>query len=330
MKYVFFTALKVFLMVVCLANVCFCQTRKKPAVVAPTLKDDMALMLSWFKGEFDNFQQVYKEKEDKIAEPHEHIHSIFTPVTLPAFGQNVFYVMQYMDGDPKKVYRQRMYAFNEDPTENAIRLDIYSFATDSLYYGADKKPEKLASLTPTQMTSTAGCGVYWKKDGAQFWGYMKDKTCNFISKRSGKKIFVTDSLRLTKDEIWIRDEAFDEDGKYVFGNKAKIHHKLKRCSYYKGWFALEKSGLADAYESARTLLVHDQGGRTRLLTNEGKPMKYTLELSKVLFGKDLEVLKLALYEDGKDRAIDYVWSSPESRLIGINMRWFSSGLTRIE
>ena len=328
MKKPFFTAPTAFLLLICLANLGFAQSRKKMLFPAPALQTDLSLMLSWFKGEFDNFQQVYKEKEDKATEIHEHIHSIFTPVALPDFGKNVFYVMQYMDGDPKKVYRQRMYTFNEDATENAIRLDIYSFKTDSLYYGSDKAPEKLAGLTPAQMTNTPGCGVYWKRDGEQFWGYMKDKACNFISKRSGKKIFVTDSLRLTQNEIWIRDEAYDEDGKYVFGNKAKIHHKLKRCSNFKGWFALEKAGLADAYESARDLLLHDQGGRVRLKTTDGKPMKYTIELSKVLYGKNQEVLKLALYEDGKDRAVDYVWSAPDSKLIGINMRWFSAGLTR--
>jgi hypothetical protein len=327
MKHPFFNAFAPFLLFICLVNVGFSQTKKKSVLPAPSLKDDLTLMLSWFEGEFNNFQQVHKEKEDKVAEVHEHIHSIFKPVSLPAFGPNVFYVMQYMDGNPKKIYRQRLYTFTEDATEKAIRLDIYSFATDSLYYGADKAPEKLSALTPAQLTNTAGCGVYWKKDGEQFWGYMKDKACSFVSKRSGKKIFVTDSLRLTKNEIWIRDEAFDEDGKYVFGHKAKIHHKLKRCSYYKGWFALEKAGL-DAYESSRTLLMHDQGGRVRLLTNEGKPMKYTVELSKVIYGKDQEVLKMALYEDGKDRAIDYSWASSDARMIGINMRWFSAGLTR--
>jgi hypothetical protein len=100
---------------------------------------------------------------------------------------------------------------------------------DSLFYDVHLKPEKLAGLTPAQMTMTAGCAVYWKMAGDHFVGYMKPKACNFVSKRSGKKIFIIDSLMLNKEEIWIRDEAEDEDGKYVFGNKDKIPHKLKKC-----------------------------------------------------------------------------------------------------
>lgn len=64
----FFSTLKAFLVVVCLATVGFCQTRKKATVAVPTRKDDMAFMLLWFKETFDNFQQVYKEKEDKDLE----------------------------------------------------------------------------------------------------------------------------------------------------------------------------------------------------------------------------------------------------------------------
>jgi hypothetical protein len=294
------------------------------------LKADMALMLQWFEGEFDNFQQVYKEKEDKAPEVHEHIHSIFKRVLLPAFGNDVFYVLQYMDGDSAKIYRQRLYAFTENKTENAIQLDIYSFAVDSLYYYAHVNTAKLSNLTPAQMTKTDGCEVFWKRDGEKFIGYMKEKACNFISKRSGKRIFITDSLLLNKDEIWIRDEAYDENGGYVFGHKGKVPHKLKRCRFYKGWMLLEKAGLKEEYHAARNFIWHDQGKRQRLYLEDGKPTKYEVELAAVVYGKDLEVLKIALYEVGVTKAIMYSWATPGSKNIGINLRWFQTGLTMVQ
>jgi hypothetical protein len=305
----------------------FAQKVKKPV---SSLKEDMALMLSLFEGEFDNFQQVYKEKEDKVAEVHEHIHSIFKKVLLPAFGENVFYVLQYMDGDSTKIYRQRLYTFKENKTENAVQLDIYSFTADSLYYYSHVHPEKLSGLTPSQMTKTEGCEVYWKREGEKFIGYMKEKACNFISKRSGKKIFITDSLMLNKEEIWIRDEAYDENGNYVFGHKGKIPHKLKRCRFYKGWMLLEKAGFTGEYHQYRNQTWHDQGKRVRLITEDGKPTKYEVELAAVVYGKDLEVLKIALYEVGVSKAITYAWASPGSKNIGINLRWFQAGLTLIK
>jgi hypothetical protein len=298
--------------------------------IKSSLTADMQEMLSMFEGEFDNFAQVYKEREDKVADVHEHIHSIFKKVNLPLLGQNVFYVLQYLDGDSTKIYRQRLYSFKENKTEQAIQLDIYSFTADSLYYYTHINPEKLTGITLDKITKTDGCEVYWKKDGDKFIGYMKNKACNFISKRTNKKIFITDSLMLSKDEIWIRDEAEDENGNYVFGHKGKVPHKLKRCHFYKGWMLLEKAGLKDEYHSVRNLIWHDQGKRQRLFLEDGKPTKYEVELAHVIYSKDLEVLKIAIYDVGVSKAIMYSWATPGAKNIGINLRWFQAGLTLIK
>jgi hypothetical protein len=97
---------------------------------AKDLKKDMALMMQWFEGRFDNFAQTQEEKESKAEFPHEHIHSIFARVNLPAIGENVFYVQQYMDGNEAKIYRQRLYVFSANKKEKAIELKIYTFADE--------------------------------------------------------------------------------------------------------------------------------------------------------------------------------------------------------
>jgi hypothetical protein len=308
---------------------CVAEAQKNKSNTNPLLNSQLKEMLGWFEGEFDNFQQVYKEREDKVKEEHEHIHSIFKKVDLPAFGSDVFYVIQYFDGDTSKVYRQRIYTFNTDPVENAIRLDIYSFKQDSLFYFSNLNPVKLQGLTPQQMTTTDGCGVWWKKMNEKYIGYMKEKACNFISKRSGKKIYITDSLLLTPNEIWIRDEAYDENGAYIYGNKDKIPHKLKRCTFYKGWILLQKAGFDNAYHQLRNMVWHDQGKRVRMYTEDGLPTKYEVELANVVYGKDLEVLKIAVYELGVSKALTYSWASPGSKNIGINLRWFQVGLSKL-
>ncbi len=292
-----------------------------------SLANDMQQMLALFEGEFDNFQQVYKEKEDKAKDVHEHIHSIFKKVNFAPLGNNVFYVIQYMDGDTTKIYRQRMYAFAEDKKENAISLNIYTFKTDSLFYYSNVHPEKLANLTTADIKGVEGCQVFWKKQGESFIGYMPPKQCHFVSKRSGKTIYATDSLLLSKDEIWIRDEAFDSSGARIYGREDKVHHKLKRCRFYKGWILLEKAGLKDEYHSMRNLIWHDQGKRQRLFLEDGKPTKYEVELAAVVYGKGLEVLKIAVYEVGITKAVMYAWASPGAKNVGVNLRWLQAGLT---
>ncbi len=294
------------------------------------LRQDLDTMLTWFTGEFDNFQQVWTEQRDSVKKEllHEHIHSIFARVNVPAFGEHVFYVKQYMDGNPNKIYRQRLYAFRTNPQENAVQLDIWSFTVDSLYYDAHLKPEKLSGLSPDKMTMIPGCAVYWVRQFDKFIGYMKPKACNFISKRSGKKIFITDSLQLTRDEIWIRDEAEDEDGNYVFGHRAKIPHQLKRCRQFSGWMVVQMSH-NNEYLTMRGINLHDQGAKVRCVDSKGQKTKYWIELSQVVYGKGQAVLKLAIYEDGKEEAIAYTWTNPEARQIGINVRNLQSGMTLV-
>jgi CpeT/CpcT family (DUF1001) len=302
---------------------------------AQNLQSDLTEMLSWFTGEFDNFQQVWQQKEDKLVDSlrHEHIHSIFLPVKMPAIGSSVFFVKQYMDGDTDKIYRMRVYNFSIDNNEKAIRLDILTFKNPSdekTYKNANLTPSVLETLKTENFTSTDGCAVFWRKEKGIFIGYMKSKACNFVSKRSGKRVFITDSLRLTPNEIWIRDEAEDENGNYVFGHKAKISHKLMKCRPFKGWVAIRKDSTEDKYEFVGNLRLHDQGWRMRVVKPDGTVTPYTVELSQVIYEKSVNVLKLAIYEEGKTKALSYTWANPEAERIGINLRWIQVGFTMLK
>jgi CpeT/CpcT family (DUF1001) len=296
------------------------------------LESDLRILLEWFTGEFNNFQQTYQEKEDSVKADlrHEHIHSIFAPIAVPVLGANTFFVKQYMDGDESKVYRERIYRFSINKQEKAVQLDIYSFADpadEKRYAMAYLDADALKGLTMEQIKPAPGCEVYWKRDGERFVGYMKERACNFVSKRSGKRIYITDSLQLTKESIWISDEAVDEDGNYVFGNKAHIPHKLQRCHYFKGWAAVRKAEPEQGYHGIYNLKLHNQGQRVRLALPGGETTPYWVELAQVIYGKKLTVLKLAVYEDGVEKSLGYVWASPDARNIGINMRIMQAGFT---
>ena len=130
-----------------------------------SLEEDLDLMMSWFAGEFDNHLQVVEEEEaeNPPEQPHEWIHSIFRPVDLPAFGDNVYYVEQYIEGDPTNIYRNRIYSFTPNEEEEAIQLTIYSFADSAAMVGAHEDPSKLAGLTPENVRTLPGCEVFWKK-----------------------------------------------------------------------------------------------------------------------------------------------------------------------
>ena len=135
-------------------------------------KESMQLFMQWFEGEFDNNHQVWWEKQTQAEFPHEHIHSVFKRVDLPSFGKNIFYVYQYLNGDPSQVYRQRIYKLSWDEKERAIRLKIFAFKNDKDYYFSHHNPNLLSDLTKEDMYTFEGCDVFWRKIGSEFIGSM--------------------------------------------------------------------------------------------------------------------------------------------------------------
>ena len=294
------------------------------------LDRDMQTFLEWFPGVYDNQEQVYFEKVLEVPEDerHERIHHTFAPVDMPAFGEHVFYVQQYIDDNPEDIYRQRIYVFTADYDENAIRLSIYTPNDVESLVDAHLDPSRLAGLTPGDAVNRPGCDVYWKRQANQFMGYMHDGACSFVSQRSGKRIIIDDDLLLTENEIWISDRAEDEDGNYVFGNKAGIPHKNRKARRFECWIAvLERD--EDSWTFKPALEVWDQGGSAWIETEEDEPQKIGIKMRNVVWptGTNRNSLVLYAYRDDDERAESYVWGEPEATRLAMNLRWMQASCT---
>lgn len=297
------------------------------------LDRDLRTFLDWFPGVYDNQEQVYFEEEQGVPEDlrHERIHHVFAPVDLPAFGEHVFYVQQYLDDDPSKIYRQRIYVFTADYDENAIRLSIHTPKDVDSLVDAHLDNSKLDGLTPEAAVHTPGCDVYWKKRAAEFDGQMKPGACSFVSKRSGKRIIIDDDLILTDSEIWISDRAEDEDGNYVFGNKEGVPHKNLKARRFECWIAAQEHNAED-WTFKNDLEIWDQGGMIWIETEEDKPQAIGIKMRNVRWpaGSNRDSLVLYAYRDHKDRAESYVWSEPTATRLALNLRWIQASCTLAE
>ena len=179
--------------------------------------------------------------------------------------------------------------------------------------------------------SLPGCEVFWNKEAEdRFIGSMPDGACRVPSRRTGKTIVIDDDLVLTPDEIWIGDRAEDEEGNWVFGNRAGIPHKLQRSHAYGCWAVVKEVGSEDWSAVERGLVLHDQGGRAVITTSGEVPKTYRLELEQRVYAgeRQVAVLKLAVYEEGKEESVAYSWAEPTSNNIGMNLRWFQAGCTK--
>ena len=310
------------------------QAPTEPPPPAAVQEKDFRTFLSWFEGAFDSGEQVAFAEElgiPKDAVP-ERIHSIFKRVDLPGFGEHVFYVEQYLDGDPSKIYRQRLYSFSLDPAEQAIKLVIHIPNDTKALVGAHRDPSKLAVLVPETTRTMPGCDVFWQRRGDAFLGYMKPGACTFQSQRSGKTIVVSDDLYLDDDEIWIFDRAVDTEGNHVYGNKAGIPNKLKKVHYFSCWLAVKREGAGDDEEGAwsfdRNIAVHD-GGEIVWTKTDKRESRVGLKIRNVVWpsGPNKDSLVLYVHDEAAakpERAASYAWGDPDAGKLGINLRWMQA------
>lgn len=306
------------------------------ARAAASLDEDVQRFLAWFPGEYDNNEQVWQQQTDGLSgdELHERIHHRFVPVSLPELGEYVFFVLQTMDDDLDRVYRQRIYLFEPDPDEGAIRLTIFRMPDEERYADAWQDSAVLDSLDAAALSTSPGCEVYWRFNGDFFDGTMKDGACHFYSERSGKEIYVTDTLRLTDSELWIGDKAFDAEGNKIFGRDEP--HRNRKVRRFTGWMGLKKSVVDPSYEGdarffASGFSIHTEGGKVQLLDDDGKPTGYTIELAQLTYQNTrVPILKLGVIDDSTGKTAVYSWADTSATRIGINVRWFQAGLTAEE
>ncbi|MGJ8563032.1 MAG: chromophore lyase CpcT/CpeT [Alphaproteobacteria bacterium] len=315
-------------LVLCFAPVSHAQTPDQNGADAQILKRDFSRMMDWFPGRYDNQEQVYFENNLDVDEGlrHGRIHHLFVPADLPNFPGETFYIQQYQNDDPKDVYRQRIYSFEPDFEENATRLTIYIPKDAKAILDAHEDMSKLDGLKPSDFTVYPGCEVYWKYQNDFYHGYMKEGTCKTVSKRSGKTLVFTDDLQLSKSGIWIRDEAVDTEGNYIYGNKAGVHHKNNRARMFNCWVSPQKEN--GEYGFYNNIKLHDQGGRV-WLEGEGHE-RVGLKMRNVVWPMGRNRASLVLYAyrgDEEDKAVSYTWTAPDGDRLAMNLRWLQASCT---
>lgn len=306
----------------------------EPPPPRAVLEKDFKIFLGWLEGEFDNNEQVAFADELGIPpdDVPERIHSIFKRVALPAFGEHVFYVEQYLGGDPGQVYRQRLYSFALDDAEHAIKLLIHVPEDPARLAGAHRDASKLDGLAPAATHSPEGCEVYWRRTADAFVGHMKPGACTFKSRRSGTTVVVSDDLYLDADELWIHDRAVDANGDHVYGNKAGIPHKLKKVRPFRCWLSVRREGTGEeepgAWTFDRDIAVHD-GGELVWTMTDARPAAVGLKIRRPVWpsGPNQDSLVLYVHDraaENAQRAVSYSWADPGAERIGINLRWMQA------
>lgn len=195
-----------------------CVSVERPSDVS-ALERDLDEMLAWFPGVYDNFEQIESERETGLddAVRHRHLNHTFFPVDIEGIPGRLLYAQQYQHHNPADLYRQRVYSFQTDFEENAIRLTIYTPKTPEDLVDLHLDPTRQNALSENDFILKPGCEVYWNRDETQFDGYLKLKSCSYYSTRYETEIFLEETLTLRPDALLLNDRGVDKDGNVMFG-----------------------------------------------------------------------------------------------------------------
>ena len=320
----------------------FAQVESAATAPAPMdLDADLARISEWFAGEWDNYEQVYLQKEaarePASASSHERIHLLFKAVDVPALGGSVFFARQTLDDDPARLFRLRLYRFAVDKDSDSIRLDQYTFRNEAAWRDAYLEPQRLATLQASDLRYAPDCAVYFKRqeDGAEYLGATRIGACKIGSERLAKAVIVEDQIQLSAEYLSIMSSARDEAGKLVYGNRDGIPHKHRKVRYFEGWIVMyrgDRTANPDDQErnTMRKIVLHSEGRVLPIIWEDGRRSGYSAQLARLSFQDDsVHLLTLKLLDDATGQPVSYVWADPQSKHIGMNLKWFQSGLTEV-
>jgi len=303
------------------------------------LDGDLARLSEWFAGEWDNYEQVYLEKEaaaDASIKPsHERIHLLFRPVDVPALEGRVFFARQTLDDDPSRLFRVRLYHFVVDKHAKAIRLDQYSFLQEAAWRNAHLTPEKFGALTIKELKYSPDCAVYFQRQARNVYrGSTVTGACTVESERLGKSVILEDHIELGAETLSILSSARDESGKLIYGNVDGVPHRHRKVRFFDGWIVIyrgDRTANPNAKErnTMRNVVLHSEGRVVPVIWEDGRRSGYSLQLARLSYQNEkMHLLTLKLLDDATGQAVSYAWADPSTQHIGLNLQWFQTGLTQ--
>ena len=164
--------------------------------------EDLADLIAWFPGRYDNLAQVQRDEKTGVRPPHEAIALLVRPSSTPRLGHHVFYVQEMAPDNAERIMSQRMFSFDTDDKRGVIGL-MYTFVEPVRWREAVHNPQMLTGIM-TEDVAPVGCEFIWKRTGESFTASHDPKHCHRAggAEQSGPEATLTpDTLTLAGYEF---------------------------------------------------------------------------------------------------------------------------------
>jgi hypothetical protein len=193
-------------------------------------KDDAQLqeIVQLLPGHYDNSVQVQSDIQRGVHPPHDELSLDISLIVAPMIGEHVFYMQENVSGDPRRITSQKVLMFGVIKKE--IVETVQSFSEPQRWRNGHLNPELFTSLLATDVHSTKGCSLRWKKTAERFVAANEPKTCHGPSRGSVGLAQLDLRAELGPEELALAELAFDASGHLVLGRQDEPFYRFRKQS----------------------------------------------------------------------------------------------------
>ncbi len=283
------------------------------------LTRDLLIFSDWFEGDFDNEEQLWFHARSRSEdEKPVRLHTSHKRVSLPAFGEHVFYVEEYKDNNPDDVIRQRLVTIESDLERSALRMKQGFFRNAAAVRGGHLNPSQLSGLSLADVVFLDACDVFIRRIADQFEGSMDEKACVFGD--GDEQRYSVHNITLSSTKFWRDDSTYLlSDDSFFRGTKPGKPSKLRRARTY----------ICDVYFYGQTradqqivedLKIHSQGGvGLAVRETDGQPFELLLRQKEYpYYDTRPDFIYYSVRKAGQRRSEAYGVADYNSRQFGLN------------
>lgn len=284
--------------------------------------DDVATLAAWWPGIYDTSEQLVFSSRGEAgrAEGSElRVRTLVSRIALPWLGDNVLYAEEFLQDEPENLRRQVLLRL-EPRAAGGVRVRQYTLHDPARFRHLHRSPRLIASLRVDDLETDPGCDLALRREVMQFVGGTEGNGCR--NDAPDAALYIDYRLLIGQDLYWYRKRHVRvADNVVVDETAGYTWFQLYEARLFTCQVRWSSTGRRADLRDALAVDVHDQGGRARFRTPDGRLLEIELHADDWPFAGGGDALILILDEPDRSEPLGTSWAPADADVIALDLGW---------